>query len=663
MKITGAVILIILFFLTKSQAQLNRYVIRFKDKGNNSFTISNPSAYLSSRAIDRRTKYGINIDSADLPVSPAYVTQIRNINNVTVLAISKWLNAIAIHTTNATAISNINALPFVQSTTAVAGREALSGRNTDHKFTLESNTSPITISARTEATQADYYNYGAGSYNEIRLHNGEFLHNIGLRGQGMQIAMLDNGYSNFLNLKAFDSVNANNQVLGTWDFVFNEANVVNDGSHGMNCFSIIAANIPGQFIGKAPKASFWLYKTEDDNSEYPIEEFFWACGAERADSSGADLISSSLGYGYGFDGGMPNYNYTTLNGNTTMSAVAADIAAKKGMMIFVSAGNAGNTAWRQITTPSDGDSVVCVAAVNSNGAVGSFSSYGPSGDGDIKPDLASVGVATLIQSNGNTVVAGNGTSFACPNMAGLAACLWQAFPEFNNMKIIQALKQSAHKYSTPDDRVGYGIPNVKNAFSRLLCDYSSLTGVVNDCMATITWNSKDVGGMKYEIERKTATESAYIKVGETNALASNIVTNRSYSFNNSILGLPAGITSYRIRQIIDTTTVSFSAAYIDSLQIITPNDCIVTDNVNIQIRPNPVSNDIATLIIETPNAINNLGVLVFDIKGSLILQTKESKQPGRKTISIPIEKLQKGIYYIQIFNNGQLIGSTEMVRG
>jgi subtilisin family serine protease len=663
MKKKWATLVLLLFFFNTSEAQLNRYIIRFKNKANNSFTINNPSAYLSTRALDRRARFGINIDSADLPVSPAYITPIRNLNNVTVLAVSKWLNAIAIYTSDAATLTTIHALPFVESITAVAGREVISGRASYNKFTVEEETVPINSIAKTKATQADYYNYGTGSYNEIHLHNGEFLHNIGLQGQGMQIALLDNGYANYLNLKAFDSANANSQILGSWDFVFNEANVVNDGSHGMNCFSIIAANIPGQFVGKAPKANFWLYKTEDDNSEYPIEEFFWACGAERADSSGADVISSSLGYGYGFDGGLPNYNYSTLNGNTTMSAIAADMAAKKGMMVFVSAGNAGNIAWRQITTPSDADSVVCVAAVNSNGAVGSFSSYGPSGDAEIKPDLASVGVATLIQSNSNTVVTGNGTSFACPNMAGLATCLWQGFPEYNNMKIIQALKQSAHKFSSPDDRVGYGIPNVKNAFSRLLNDYSTLTAYVTTCTTTLTWNSKDIAGMKYEIERKLATEAVYTKVGQVNAMERNAFSNHSYTYHQSILGLPAGTINYRIRQIIDTTTLNFHATYIDSVQINTPTDCIVGNDIIIQLRPNPVSNDEATLYIETPDAINNLSVLLFDIKGSLLWQAKESKLPGRKVISIPVEKFQKGIYYFKVYNNDQLIGYTEMVRG
>ena len=229
-----------------------------------------------------------------------------------------------------------------------------------------------------------------------------FFTTLGLRGSGMQIALLDNGFNNYTSFDAFDSVNANNQVLGTWDFVAREQNVSDDGSHGMSCFSTIAANIPGQFIGKAPQANFWLYQTEDNSSEYPIEEFNWACGAEKADSSGADVISSSLGYAT-FDNASLNHAYGDMNGNTTMAVIAADLAAKKGLLVFVSNGNFGASAWHFLSTPADGDSVIAVGAVNTNGVVGSFSSYGPSSDGQIKPDVASVGVSAILETSGGTI--------------------------------------------------------------------------------------------------------------------------------------------------------------------------------------------------------------------------------------------------------------------
>src|SRR6185295_19928423 len=237
---------------------------------------------------------------------------------------------------------------------------------------------------------------------------GEFLHNIGLRGQGMQIAMLDAGYLSYTTLRSLDSVNQNGQILGTWDFVNRETSVTEDYLHGMQCLSTIAANIPGQFIGKAPKANFMLYRTEDVNSEYPIEEFNMVCGMERADSAGADVISASLGYSE-FDDASFNHTYSQMNGNTTIAAIGADLAAKKGILFVNAAGNEGGSAWHYIMTPADGDSVLAIGAVNTSGAVGSFSSYGPSSDGQVKPDVASVGVNAMVQSTNNTVATGSGT--------------------------------------------------------------------------------------------------------------------------------------------------------------------------------------------------------------------------------------------------------------
>ena len=334
--------------------------------------------------------------------------------------------------------------------------------------------------------QGDFFNYGTASFNEIHLHKGEFLHNIGLRGQGMMITVLDGGFLNYTTLRAFDSVNLNGQILSTWDFVNREASVVEDISHGMMCLSTIAANIPGQFTGKAPKASFHLFRTEDGSSEYPIEEFNWVCGAERADSTGSDVISSSLGYADQMSNPVFNHTYGQMNGNTTMCTIGADLAAKKGIIVFNAAGNEGAGSWHYIIAPADGDSVVAVGAVNAAGAVGSFSSYGPSADGRIKPDVASVGVSAMVQNTNNSIGTNNGTSFACPNMAGLGTCLWQGFPEFNNMRIIRALKEAGSIATNPNDRIGYGIPDMKAAFSTLLSEYATSSATVSPCTVTLT---------------------------------------------------------------------------------------------------------------------------------------------------------------------------------
>jgi len=659
-----------IFFGSESSAQFTRYIVRLKDKGNSSFTLSNPGAYLSPRAIERRTKYNIPLDSTDLPVSSTYVTQIRNVANVTVLNVSKWLNAVSIQTSDAAAITTISALPFVQSVGGLAARPGDGGRLiTPNKFALEEVTTvlPENTGKMGDIT-GDFFNYGTSSYNEIHLHNGEFLHNIGLRGQGMHLAVLDGGFQNYTALKAFDSINANGQVLSTWDFVARNASVTEDHQHGMQCLSTIAANIPGQFIGKAPKASFHLFRTEDVASEYPIEEHNWVCGAERADSAGVDIISSSLGY-YDFDNAVFNYTYANMDGNTTMAAKGADLAAKKGLLVFNSAGNEGGNAWNFLVTPSDGDSVVAVGAVSVSGTVGGFSSYGPSGDGQVKPDLASIGVAALVQNTSNTIGTNNGTSFACPNMAGLGTCLWQGFPEYNNMKILQALKAAGSKFSNPDNRIGYGIPNMKLAFTNLLTEFATSSASTNACTATVSWTSKDVSAMKYEIERKGPGETVYTKVGEVNAQAGSVLNIRSYQFNNSLNGLNAGTVSYRIRQIVDTVTASFTSVYIDTTSTTVAAGCFATGTGNtdpvkekITIQPNPVSGTTLSLVIETPNAIAVMPIHIYDAKGALVWQEKNSKGSGKKTIEVNIAGLQAGKYYISVYNGQQLLRTAELIR-
>lgn len=560
-----------LFLISESQAQFTRYLVKLKNKGGTPFTIANPVAYLTQRAIDRRTRYGIAIDSTDLPVTPSYVTQIRNVPNVTVLNVSKWLNSISILTTDANAITTINGFSFVQSVSGLAARTNENGPPNRNKFEIEESINPLPSIERPGQIEADFYNYGAGSFNEIHLHNAEFLHNIGLRGGSMRVALLDAGFTGYSNLKSFDSMNANGQLLGTWDFVSGNADV-NDHSHGMQCLSIIVANIPGQFIGKAPKAKFYLYRTEDAPTEYPIEEHNWSCGAERADSNGTDVISTSLGY-FTFDNPVFDHTYNDMNGNTTMCAIAADLAAKKGLLVFAAVGNEGSGAWHYLITPSDGDSVVAVGAVNSSGVVGAFSSYGPSSDLQIKPDVASVGVSAIIQNTNNTVGNGNGTSYACPNMAGMGTCLWQGFPEFNNMKIVRAMQQAGSKASNPDDRVGYGIPNMKSAFANLLIDFATSTSTNDTCTAIINWTSKDIRAMKYEIERKLPGQAVYSKIGELNPQNGDSLSNHSYQFSNTIINSTAGTVSYRIRQIIDTTTATFMAVYIDTTNITIAGSC------------------------------------------------------------------------------------------
>ena len=650
-------------FFTETRAQFTSYIVRLKNKGGTPFSFSAPAAYLSQKAINRRTKYGIAIDSTDLPVTSSYITQIAAVPNVTVLNVSKWQNSVSVQTSDPTAITAINGLSFVQSVAPIAAR-------TQHVDNGKFNTTeqPYISSQRETRMSADFFNYGSGSLNEINLHKGQFLHNIGLRGQGMTIALLDGGFFNYNTLDAMDSIIVNNQVLDTWDFYSKNATVADDHSHGMQCLSTIAANIPGQFIGKAPKANFMLYRTEDVIPEYPIEEFNMVCGMERADSAGADVISASLGYSE-FDDPSFNYTYANMDGNTTISARGADLAAKKGILFVCAAGNEGSLPWHYIVTPSDGDSVLAVAAVNTSGTVGGFSSFGPSGDGQVKPDVASVGVGAMVQSTFNTVGTNNGTSFACPNMAGLSTILWQGFPEVNNMRIVRALRESGSIASAPDNRIGYGIPDLKSAFGSLLTEFATSTSTINGCGVSVNWTSKDVSAMKYEIERKGPGETSFTKVGDLSPSAGVSLATHNYEFIHMLAAGSTGSFSYRIKQIIDTAAATFSAVYIDTTVASIASACVITAVVNpgtisnyVTVRPNPSAGSSATIIIETTDAVPTMPILVYNMNGRLVQRLQESKGSGKKIIDIPLSKLAKGKYFINVYNKDVLIGTAEFIR-
>lgn len=660
MKKLVLLILLTVVIVGENQAQ-TRYLIKFKDKNNSPFSLSTPGAYLSQRSIDRRTRYSIAYDSTDLPVNPSYITQIKAVAGVNFLNASKWLNAVTIQTTSSAAITTISALPFVQSVTGIAARTVTS------KF--EPSFTPIDNGTARTSGIDDFFNYGTNAYNEIHLHNGEFLHNIGLRGQTLRIAMMDAGFQNFSTMGGFDSINMNGQVLDTLDFVDLDKNVKHH-SHGTNCLSTIAANIPGSFIGTAPKAGFYLYRTEDAATEYKIELFNWACAAERADSSGADVISTSLGYSIQFSDGI-DIPYSDMNGNTTMTAIAGDLAAKKGILVFASIGNDGNDPnYKLLSTPSDGDSVIAVGAVNTSGAVGSFSSYGPSSDGQVKPDMAAVGVSAVILNTNNSIGFSNGTSFACPKMAGLGTCLWQGFPEFNNMKIRAALWQAGSITSAPNDRIGYGVPNVKLAFSNLLKEFSTANGSITNCKTTLNWNTKDMSAMRYEIERKAPGESNYSKVADVAAVSGvAVLANQSYQKNDTLINVQAGTVSYRIRQIIDTAAASFTGVYIDTVDINLATSCITTgiDPVNplngkIYVVPNPAFSSELTLKVEITRPITEFNIHIVDMKGRLMTQFRKTKGSGAQNYTLPISRLAKGNYVIAVYDGKNLLASKEFVK-
>ena len=449
------------------QAQYTRHIIELTDKKGTVHSLSNPQTFLSTETIARRKQFNIAIDSTDLPVSKVYLDSIAKAGKVEILNSSKWLNQVLIKTSDQAALNKISQFPFVKKRFPIANRPHT---NSEEKF-IETITE-TNLTQTVASTKATTLNDG-NSIKQVNIHEGEFLHNKGFQGNGIKIAVLDAGFFKYQNIAAFDSLKINGQLKMTWDFVDNNASVNEDDAHGMQCLSILAANLPGAFVGTAPASSYYLFRTEDVASEFPVEEQNWLAAAERADSIGVQLISSSLGYNT-FDDASFNYTYADMNGKKTMITRGATMASNKGMIVMNSAGNSGSSAWKYLIAPADGVDVLAVGAVNSLKQIAPFSSFGPSSDNRVKPDIASVGWNTFLISTNGTVAQGNGTSFSNPNIAGLVACLWQAFPECSNKEIIAAVRKSGDRYSNPDVRTGYGIPNMRLAYEMLEKERNSI---------------------------------------------------------------------------------------------------------------------------------------------------------------------------------------------
>ncbi|MGB3074673.1 MAG: S8 family serine peptidase, partial [Chitinophagales bacterium] len=378
----------------------HRYIVEFKDKQDNPFSVSDPAAFLSQRAIDRRNRYDIPITENDLPVNPAYVQQVIDIG-VKLLNQSKWLNSISIETDDSLMLAAVMALPFVKSSYPIAVRIS----------NLKRNLKSATGSGDLKLSSDNVLDYGKAA-NQIEMLHGNVLHQQGYKGEGIVIAVMDVGFDNAFNLRVFDSLFQQERVLGTWNFVDLNDSVFHGGGHGTSVLSTISSNLPGTMIGTAPGASVYLFVTEDGFSEYPIEEHNWAAAAEKADSLGADMITTSLGYSE-FQDASFDHTYAQLDGNTTMITRAADFAASKGMIVCNSAGNEGKHDWFYIVAPADADSILTVGAVDSLGLVTSLSSHGPASDGDIKPNVVAQGIrATVVEPYSGIIVTVNGTSLS-----------------------------------------------------------------------------------------------------------------------------------------------------------------------------------------------------------------------------------------------------------
>ncbi len=464
MKYFITLIFSMIFITAFSQIAPNKYYVQFTDKANSPYTLDEPLAFLTQRALDRREKQQIAVAENDLPVNPQYLEQVAAAG-ATLLFPTKWLNGVTVSTTSQQVLDAIAALPFVQGVRSLP-EEPLKQVIKEKTFFAAEAVGDVYAPKTSPLKQTGSFNYGNG-FTQINQINGIPLHDAGFRGQGMVIAILDGGFTDVQTHVAFDSLWLNNQILGNKDFTNPGGNVFSESSHGTSVLSTIGANVPGQLIGTAPKASFWLLRSESVSSEHLIEEYNWVSAAEFADSVGVDIINSSLGY-IDFDFPQWTHTYPDMDGTTCVATIGADIASDKGILVVNSAGNSGGDSFfPYIGSPADGFKVFSIGAVDGTGARASFSSIGPTYDGRIKPDVMAMGQGTALANGNNNFTYGNGTSFSSPVMAGMTACLWQSNPNFTNTSIREAIKMSASNATQPNSTFGYGIPDFYQANSFL----------------------------------------------------------------------------------------------------------------------------------------------------------------------------------------------------
>lgn len=432
-----------------SQIAPSKYFVPFSNKKNTQYSTQRPLEFLSKAAVLRRLQHGIAITAQDFPVNAEYIQEVKAQGNVKVLYSLKWFNGVVIETEDSIAIDKIEQLPFVKSTIRQEFNNFITNRKNHQKWNIE-------LAISEETPFADTL-YGA-TWPQTQMLNLISLHQNGNLGQEMRIGIFDSGFAGADTLEVFQPSFANGRVEATIDIVDGGKIKFDKHSHGTHVWSTMAGNSAYRFVGTAPEAIYSLFRTEDVNSEYIIEEFNWVAAAEIADSMGIDIINTSLGYTQ-FDDPNMNHVYSDLDGNRTPAAIGADIAASKGMLLVVSAGNNGAESWVYISTPADADSVLTVGAVNSQGVYAPFSSLGYAADGDIKPNVMALGQGAAVWTYGNQPATTNGTSFSGPIMAGAVACLWQNNRDKTNMEIIAAVEQSASFYNEPNQRYGYGIPD------------------------------------------------------------------------------------------------------------------------------------------------------------------------------------------------------------
>lgn len=460
MKLLRSCFLAVVLSLAASTAIAQKYAVHFTDKNDSPYSIANPEQFLSQRSIERRARLDIAIDVDDLPVNPAYVSGVEALG-ANVVHTSRWLNCALVGCTQSQA-NQISQLPYVSQVVFVSSESFKGKSRFANKLESEKDFIPIP-----KGTHKDDV-YGE-AYDQINQINGIPVHQQGFEGEGVLIAVIDAGFQNANTIGAFSHLYNSGRIVGVFNVVDPGGDIYasNTSNHGTNVLSCIGGHIEGQFRGTAPEASFALIRTEDAATELLVECYNWTIGAEYADSIGADIINTSLGYSE-FDDATMDFQYSQMNGETAVSSIGAKKATEKGVFVTVSAGNSNGTSWPWVGTPSDVVNAATIGAVGSDGTIASFSSIGPNGAGALKPNVLARGSSAAVISTSGSVSSSSGTSFSSPIACGMYACLIQANPGVMPADLKDIVDQTGDRYPNHDVVYGYGIPDFAEALETVL---------------------------------------------------------------------------------------------------------------------------------------------------------------------------------------------------
>jgi serine protease AprX len=608
--------------------------IYFTDKGNDlDGYYLDPESVVSRKSLDRRTKVLSQtnlIDFADLPVNQNYINALIQ-NGFQLKQKSRWFNAVSGYASK-NEINQIALNTFVNSIDVV-------GTFTKNVDDIEFSSTQTSPDSPSQPEGIHSYNYGS-AYTQLQLSNVPAVHDLGFTGTGVTVCVMDAGFDNLPHI-AFSNMN----IIAMWDFVNGDPNVGNqgdmgEGSHGTATLSLVGGFYQGEMIGPAFGSTYILAKTENTDSETPVEEDNWVAAMEWADSIGVDVTSTSLGY-LDYDLPFTSYTWQDMNGNTALITRAGDLAVGRGIVVVNSAGNNyDDPNHNTLGAPADGDSIFAIGSVNSNGLRSSFSSVGPTVDGRIKPDFMAQGSNDYHASSfGNSYSFGSGTSFSCPIAAGICALILQKNPSLTPMEVRNVLRSASSNNSNPNKLIGWGIINALTAINLVVVpvELTSFNAVYSDGKVNLVWiTATETNNFGFEVERRDEF-SAYESIG---FIDGNGTTTNRVTYNFSDQNLTNNKYYYRLKQI----DFNGSFEYSNEVQV-DIND--LNDFQLYQNYPNPFNPSTKIKYLIPQNSF--VKITLHDILGSEIKTlVNETVQPGTYEITLSGSNLSSGMYFVRL---------------